>query len=142
MHWWSGEHWDYQLRCGQPDDASGKGGWGYKHIREDHEQNWQDKFNEGLALGWVPESQGFESWDDLMATSGGNAGLWPDHMRAVDPKGGTTCLIAIGVFYDAFSGAELGTFNYRTIFSNTTERLITSFPQSGTTCPSNYTQLW
>ena len=77
-----------------------------------------------------------------MANSAGNAGLRPDHMRAVDPLGGTTCLVATRVFYDTFSGAESSSFHYRTVFSTTTERLITAFPQDETYCPKKYTQKW
>lgn len=57
------------LKCG---DST----YGYKHIRAEHESQWQDVLNTARARGWQSAQYGVESWDDLM--SGVTAGVVAD----------------------------------------------------------------
>ncbi|WP_147304107.1 hypothetical protein [Subtercola boreus] len=113
------------LRCG---DAS----FGYKHIRTGKEAAWQNKFNAAKNSGWVPSSQGLESWDDLMNIAAGNAISYPNFTggSAVDQ---TTCVVVNVDFFKTGVGIVY-TFNARAAYSRTTDRLITAFPQTGTSC--------
>lgn len=78
---------DVRLKCGTGDAQSG---WGYKHIRDGKESDWQAKLNAARAAGWDSEAQGVESWDDLMSGATASAVMWPEYRR-VSPVNNTTC---------------------------------------------------
>ncbi|MDR2294402.1 MAG: hypothetical protein LBE05_04270 [Microbacterium sp.] len=66
-----GAQYDFNLRCGE--HFGPNNGWGYKHIRAEHEKDWQKLYDSAKGTGWVPEEQGIEGWDDLMAAGTGMA---------------------------------------------------------------------
>ena len=71
--WWNGVPAYKRLRCG---DA----GFGYKHIRERHEKDWQAKLDRIAPSGLFPNV----SWDDLMSAAVVNALLVPDWSNSND----------------------------------------------------------
>ena len=127
MFWYDGRGQDVRLKCGE----SGK--WGYKHIREGKEADWQNKLDAARAAGWQASALGVESWDDLM--SGVTAGLilYPDYLRK-DTVNNKWC--ANNEFYlqDVNTGRELYSFRVEAAWASDSDRLITSLPTSRTYC--------
>jgi hypothetical protein len=125
-HWWDGRGQDVRLKCGDS-------GYGYKHIRERHENDWQNVLNRAVAAGYEPSDQGIDSWDDLMAASAGEAITWPEY-RWENATNQTTCVVAEIYLVNVDTGQILYSFQSRAAFSNTNDRLITAFPQSQRDC--------
>jgi hypothetical protein len=126
VHWWNGVGHDVRLKCGTSS-------WGYKHIRAEHESDWQNQFDAARAAGWDPANDGMESWDDLMAFGAGNAITWPEF------KGGnsisqTSCGVTEIIFFRTSDGAPVYSFRTRAGWSDTNDRLITAFPQNSVVC--------
>ena len=129
--WWDGKGKDIRLKCGTGDEKSG---WGYKHIRAGKESDWQAKLNAARAAGWDSTAQGVESWDDLMSGATASAVMWPEYRR-VSPVNNTTCGVTEIVFAKKNNPSQVVySFRVRAAWANDSDRLITSFPQSGTTC--------
>ncbi|NQX13085.1 hypothetical protein HQQ80_15755 [Microbacteriaceae bacterium VKM Ac-2855] len=130
VHWWDGVGQDIRLTCG---NGVAFGGWGYKHIRAKHEADWQAPFDQARAARWNPANDGMESWDDLMAFAAGQAVSWPA-FKGGNSISGTTCGVTEVIFYEQNTGSEVYKFRARAGWADGSDRLITSFPQSGTTC--------
>lgn len=130
MFWWDGVGRDVRLKCGEGSAASG---WGYKHIRDGKESQWQAKLNAAKAAGWNAAAVGVESWDDLMSGATGSVILYPDYIRR-DTVGNKWC--ANNEFYlqDLKSGRVLYSFRVETAWASDSDRLITSFPSGRTYC--------
>lgn len=118
---------DIRLKCGDSD-------YGYKHIREGKETAWQNKLNDARAAGWVSQTQGIESWDDLMASVAGIAITWPDYVGA-NPLNQTKCGVSEAIFRSTDTGEIVYSFYVRSAWATNNDNLITSFPQSTSTCP-------
>lgn len=132
-HYWDGIGQDVRLKCGEGTVDNPDSGWGYKHIRAKHETQWQSVLNAARQAGWVSESQGVESWDDLMAAAAGEAITWPEF------KGGnsisqTSCGVTEVFFWNIQTGQPVYSFRARAGWSNTNDRLITAFPQPNVNC--------
>lgn len=130
MHWWDGASQDVRLKCGT---GGAKTGWGYKHIRGEHEQHWQDKFDAARAAGWNPQNDKMESWDDLMAFSAGQAILYPE-FRGGNTVNNSRCAVTMIIFYRVNSGEPVYSFRARAAWASDSDRLITSFPQDKEVC--------
>ncbi|TIH36139.1 hypothetical protein [Subtercola vilae] len=117
---------EINLRCGNSS-------YGYKHIESGKKADWQAKFDGAVNAGWIPQSQGMQSWDDLMAVAAGDAISYPN-FSTVNQFNQTTCAVVNVDFYKEGVGLVY-TFNARAAYSNTNDRLITAFPQSSTICP-------
>ena len=125
-HYWNGIAHDVNLKCGTS-------GWGYKHIQEGHQQDWQNKYDNAVSVGWNPASQGIHSWDDLLAAATGVAVTWPDYVRD-NTINQTRCGVAEAFFINTQTGAIEYSFPTRAAWALNSDRLITAFPQSGYTC--------
>lgn len=129
--WWDGEGKDVRLKCGTGDENSG---WGYKHIRAGKEADWQAKLDAARRAGWDSAAQGVESWDDLMSGATATAVMWPEYRR-VSQVNNTTCGVTEILFAKKKNPSQVVySFRVRAAWANDSDRLITSFPQSGTTC--------
>lgn len=113
------------LRCGN-------NSFGYKHIHAEHDGNWSDTYNAAKAKGWVPGSQGFQSSDDLMSESAGTAIGYPNYY-SIKPVNQTTCAVVNMDFFKQGVGVVYS-FNVVAVYSNTNDRLITTYPTSKTVC--------
>jgi len=118
---WNGTVSTKELKCGTS-------GWGYRHIENGHQTDWQNKLDVVQAAGY---GTGY-SWDDVMAV-GVYAGLaYPDYVRE-QPANNKICVVgALGYYTDA--GALIDSFNVVTSFATDSTRVITSFPTSSSTC--------
>lgn len=128
--YWNGAGHDVRLRCGE--DTSGVG-WGYKHITVKHEADWQAKYDEAISLGWNPAADGLGSWDDLMHVATGTAITYPGFVGDV-ASNNTRCVVARVYFVERDTGIPALIFNSRAVFAVDSDRLITAFPQSSSTC--------
>ncbi|MGK9146265.1 hypothetical protein KXS11_01370 [Plantibacter flavus] len=130
-HWWNGSGHDVRLKCGQGDRHSG---WGYKHIRDGKEADWQAKLDGARGAGWVPGSQGVESWDDLMAGAAASAVTFPEY-KGGNAINNTSCGVTT-IYFGRVSNPEqvVYSFRVRAAWANDSDRLITAFPQSGESC--------
>lgn len=110
-----------QLRCGTA-------GWGYKHIMDRHQQDWQNKLDVIQSLGMGLEY----SWDDVMA-AGAYASLdYSDFIRVM-PESNKEC--AVGeLAYLRSDGTVLQYFNVTTVIATDSSRIITSYPSSKSVC--------
>lgn len=132
VHWWDGVGQDVRLKCGTNN-------YGYKHIRSGtngnngKEQLWQNDLNYARQADWNSQAQGIESWDDLMAASIGSTVTWPDY-RAVNSISKKTCGVAEIIFVNTETGKIVWTFKNLSIWSNDSDRLITSYPQGCLNC--------
>lgn len=117
---------DIRLKCGNDS-------WGYKHIRLGKEADWQAKLNGARAAGWVSETQGIESWDDLMASVAGISITWPDYDRE-NTLAQTKCGVSEAIFRSTETGEIVYSFYARAAWATNNDRLLTAFPQSGSTC--------
>lgn len=131
-HFYDGVGQDVRLKCGNNT-------WGYKHIRSGtkgdngKESLWQAKLDGARAAGWDAEAQGVESWDDLMAASAGNVITWPEY-RAVNPVNKKTCGVTEIIFVNMNTGEIVYSYLDLVIWSNTNDRLLTTYPQPRSTC--------
>ena len=125
-HYWDGIAHDVNLKCGTLS-------WGYKHIQDSHQQDWQNKYDNAISSGWNPASQGMQSWDDLMAAATGVAVTWPDYTRD-NSINQTRCGVAEALFINTETGEIEYSFPTRAAWALNSDRLITAFPQSGSTC--------
>ncbi|WP_146082853.1 MULTISPECIES: hypothetical protein [unclassified Rathayibacter] len=132
VHYWDGVGQDVRLKCGNNT-------FGYKHIRsgtngnDGKESVWQNDLNYARQAGWNSQDQGIESWDDLMAAAVGSTVTWPEY-RAVNPISQKTCGIAEFIFVDTRTGKIVWSFKNFAVWSNSNDRLLTSYPQGRTDC--------
>lgn len=124
--YWDGVGKDIRMKCGT-------NGWGYKHISNDHAADWQAKWDAAVDAGWIPDSQGMDSWDDLMAVGTGEAITYPEDVGG-SVSNNTTCAVTELWFIKQDSGLPMYHFRLRAVWANDSDRLITSFPQSGISC--------
>jgi hypothetical protein len=126
MEYWNGTGRDVRLKCGNDN-------WGYKHIRNGKEASWQAKLDAAKAAGWNPQSVGVESWDDLMSGATGAVILWPEYRR-VESINKKVCGNSEFYLLDLKTGRELYSFNVEAAWASDSDRLITAYPSSRTTC--------
>lgn len=112
--WWNGQPETKRLKCG---DSS----FGYKHIHERHEADWQAKLNKITPSGLFPNV----SWDDLMSAAAHNALAVPDYTENV--AGSKRCYVVKMGFYNQY-GTLLDAYNVRTIAATNNDRVITALP--------------
>lgn len=122
------------LRCGNEVNGSG---WGYKHIRAGHEQDWQNQYDRAVSLGWEPDAQGIDSWDDVMSAGASNSlSYWS--WRGPVTENQTRCYIGNLTFVrmdpNTGSWTPLYDFNVRTAVATNSSRVITTFPTTATAC--------
>jgi hypothetical protein len=124
---WDGRLKPVNLKCGNSS-------YGYKHIREGHESQWQDVLNTARDRGWQSAQYGVESWDDLM--SGVTSGV------VADPGPGATfypvsnkwCTKTMFGLWDSAQKSIIYEFGVETAWASDSDRLITSFPSSRKVC--------
>lgn len=124
---WNGRLNAVNLKCGNSS-------YGYKHIRENHEAQWQQVLDTARARGWQSAQYGVESWDDLM--SGVTSGV------VADPGAGLTkydvsnkwCTKTTFGLWDTDQNAIVYDFGVETAWASDSDRLITSFPSSRKVC--------
>ncbi|MCI0159159.1 hypothetical protein KNO15_20850 [Leifsonia shinshuensis] len=129
-HYWDGVAHDVRLKCGEP----GGGGWGYRHIEEGHRTHWQQKLDGARAKGWAAEAYGVHSWDDLMAGAVGSAVTWPEHIGGSfqsATKCGVTTLYLVDINRPQ---VVLMSFNVVAVWALNSDRLITAYPATKTSC--------
>lgn len=110
-----------ELKCGTS-------GWGYRHIKANHETDWQNRLNQLQAV--TPYASGY-SWDD-MAANGIIAALQTRiYMRAM-PAQNKECVVGQLTWVEM--GVEKFRMNLVVSYATDSTKIITAFPQSGTTC--------
>lgn len=120
------------MKCGEHNELTDKG-YGYKHVRAGHEGDWQAKLDDAVATGWVPESQGIEGWDDLMATGAGNSITYWDYRSPI--KGNNTrCTVSTVTFVDTSDWSIEYEFKAVAVYGENSDRLITAYPTGASTC--------
>lgn len=131
VHWWNGSSHDVRLKCGEGNRYNG---WGYKHIRDGKEADWQAKLDGAKRAGWLPGSQGVESWDDLMAGAAAAAVTFPEY-KGGNSASDTSCGVTT-IYFGRVSNPQevVYSFRVRAAWANNSDRLITAFPQSGASC--------
>lgn len=130
-HWWNGAGKDIRLKCGEGDQTNG---WGYKHIRAGKEADWQAKLDGARSAGWASQEVGVESWDDLMSGATQTAVAFPDY-KGGSSVANTSCAVTQILFAKKSDPSQIVySFRVRAAWANNSDRLITSFPQSGETC--------
>lgn len=112
--WWNGLAETKRLKCGDS-------GFGYKHIRERHEADWQAKLNKITPSGLFPNV----SWDDLMSAAAHNALAVPDYTENV--AGSKRCYVVKMGFFNQ-NGVLIDAYNVRTIAATNSDRVITALP--------------
>lgn len=112
--WWNGDPETKRLKCG---DST----FGYKHIRERHEKDWQTKLDKITPSGLFPNV----SWDDLMSAAAVNALLVPDWSENV--SGSKKCYVIRMGFYNQY-GTLLDSYNVRAVTATNSDRVITVLP--------------
>jgi hypothetical protein len=124
-HYWDGVGKDIRLKCGTS-------GWGYKHIRERHEGDWQVKMDTARSRGWnAILSQG--SWDDLMNASVASTVIWGEFVGG-DALNNTKCSNSTMSFVNTGTGQVVYEFNVTAVWANDSDRLITAYPTSKFVC--------
>jgi len=122
--WWNGQEDKKRLRCGDS-------GFGYKHIRERHEGDWQNKLNRITPTGLFPNV----SWDDLMSAAAVNALLVPDYSQTV--SGSKRCYVVRMGFHNK-NGTLIDAYNVRAVAATNSDRVITVLPiEDGKTLCTN-----
>ncbi|MGF3053729.1 hypothetical protein ACQUSY_07170 [Microbacterium sp. YY-03] len=124
-----GQIQDVRLKCGNDY-------YGYRHIKKKHETDWNKLMTAGEALGWVPESQGIESWDDLMAQSAGMV-LFGWQNTGYNPGNSKRCAIAKVQWYRMDTFQVVLSKRIIVVFATDSDRLITAYPpkdQNTQTC--------
>lgn len=124
---WDGRLNAVNLKCGNSS-------YGYKHIRERHESQWQDVLNTARARGWQSAQYGVESWDDLM--SGVTSGVIADPGAGLTkyPTSNKWCTKTTFGLWDSGQKAIIYEFGVETAWASDSDRLITSFPSSRKVC--------
>ena len=125
--WWDGTSRDVRLKCGNEF-------WGYKHIRTEHESDWQNKLDAARNAGWNvgPIANG-GSWDDLMSAGAASAIDWPTGVYD-NPANTTTCVYSTMYFWNYTTDTLAYQFDVRAGFANNNDRLITTFPMTVGSC--------
>lgn len=124
---WDGKQNAVNLKCGNSK-------FGYKHIRERHEAQWQTVLDAARARGWNSAAFRVESWDDLM--SGVTSAV------VADPGPGLTNISAANKWCTKAqfglrvvnSTAILYSFGVETVWASDSDRLLTSFPSERAVC--------
>lgn len=110
-----------ELKCGTA-------GWGYRHIKANHETDWQNKLNQLKAVTTYANSL---SWDD-MATNGIMAALQARIYMNATPAQNKECVVG------QLTWVEMGVEKFRMTlvvsYATDSTRIITAFPQSALTC--------
>lgn len=115
--WWNGQEEKKRLKCGNGGDS----GFGYKHIREAHEGDWQAKLDKITPTGLFPNV----AWDDLMNAATVNALLVPDYTENV--SGSKRCYVVKMGFYNQ-NRVLIDAYNVRVIAATNNDRVITALP--------------
>lgn len=123
---WNGVLNPVKLKCGNES-------WGYKHIKAGKETAWQTQLNKARTYGWDGASMGVNNWDDLMAIAAGMTITYPEDVRT-RASANTRCAVA-GI-YLMKGDVTLYQFNTRVGFATNNDRLLTTFPQSSSQCPT------
>ncbi|GAA0439106.1 hypothetical protein [Leifsonia naganoensis] len=129
MFWWDGAGKNVRLKCGEGDARSG---WGYKHIRDGKESQWQTKLDAARAAGWNSSAVKVESWDDLMSGASAAVILYPDYIRR-DTVSNKWCANNLFYLQDA-NGNVRYKFQVEVAWASDSDRLITSFPSNRAYC--------
>ncbi|MDQ1217722.1 hypothetical protein [Microbacterium arborescens] len=129
----SNDNWqDVRLKCGEHNSVTNTG-FGYKHIRARHEADWQSKYDAARNAGWNADAQGLEGWDDLMHAGAQQSLTFPTYYSGI--KGNNTrCAVGRLVFINVQSGQIVYSMGVTSAFAVNSDRLISSYPSSGTTC--------
>ena len=124
---WDGSLRNVNLKCGTKD-------YGYKHIREGHESQWQGTLDAARAKGWKPAFYGVESWDDLM--SGVTAELVADPGPGLQKVQASNKWCTKGDFglWDTDRKTIVYSFGVEVAWVADSDRLLTSFPSSRKVC--------
>ncbi|ODA89702.1 hypothetical protein ATY41_04435 [Leifsonia xyli subsp. xyli] len=124
---WDGRLNAVNLKCGNSS-------YGYKHIRERHESQWQDVLNTARERGWQSAQYGVESWDDLISgvTSGVVADPGPGLTKY--PTSNKWCTKTTFGLWDSAQKAIIYEFGVETAWASDSDRLITSFPSTRKVC--------
>lgn len=113
---------EVQLTCGEGNKDNG---WGYKHIRDGHESDWQAKLDELAHWGLVPNA----SWDDLMSMANDVNIAFPSYTGG---GGNTKCTVGQTAFVS--NGVIVQIINSKTVWNTSNGRVITSHPTSSQVC--------
>ncbi|MDA4893387.1 hypothetical protein PFZ55_41645 [Streptomyces sp. MS2A] len=126
-HPYNGGRQDVRLKCGNST-------WGYKHIRLNHEADWQEKYNTARDRGWNPELQGMNGWDDLMAEGAGNAIRFWTYAGPVSNN--TKCTVGELVFVEWNGSTWTIVYEFRAVaaFATNSDKLISTYPTRHATC--------
>lgn len=127
-----GTHHDVRLKCGEHNTITEKG-YGYKHIRIRHEGDWQNKYNEATATGWIGDGQGIEGWDDLMVAGAGESITYWSYASGIKANN-TRCTVGTLYFIEATTFDVVFQFNTVANFAINSDRLISAYPTSNSTC--------
>ncbi|WGP06993.1 hypothetical protein QFE97_04310 [Bacillus subtilis] len=103
---------DVDLKCGTSSD-------GYIHIREEHEDQWEDQKKDWPGY-----------WDDLMVQAVQDS--VEDGHVAISQKGNKRCYA--GTVQIKFKGKVVNTFHPSTIVSKNNKKIITSIPTNEHRC--------
>lgn len=129
-HFWDGFGHDVRLKCGD----GGASGWGYRHIEERHQKDWQSKLDQARAKGWNPAWQGVDSWDDLMAGAAGSVITWPEYVGG-NTTSKTTCGVTDLYLVDRDRPqVVLMVIRVAAVWATNSDRLITAYPTPKTSC--------
>ncbi len=126
---------DVTLKCGTHNDLT-RQGWGYKHIRGNHESQWQHVYDEFIDLGWNWAVDGIEGWDDLMVAGTGHAITFWTYNSPIKPNN-TVCVMGrLWLVEYPASGppVPIGSVKTAAVFAIDSDRLITSYPTEALTC--------
>lgn len=121
-YYWNGGSQTARLKCGD-------GSWGYKHIRAGKESNWQSRLDLARANGWDSQSQGVESWDDLMAGVTAHAITYAQYGNDY-PAQNKRCGTNEVYFMNTSTGEIVYSFWVVAAWATDKERVITSFSPS------------
>lgn len=124
---------DVYLKCGYQNPDNANNGWGYKHILAGKEGLWQRELDNAISAGWVPSTQGVDSWDDLMHAGVGNALTFSSWFSGVKANN-TRCAIGRLVFLEQPSQKQVYAFKTAAVAAMDSGRLITAYPISASTC--------
>jgi hypothetical protein len=125
--------WNYN-GTGKPIDLKcGTSGFGYKHITEKHESQWQDKWDSMKSQGWDPSLQGMQSWDDLMSFSA---------IVALDDVGSAfrssqvsqKACTNVQLYLVDSNGTPKYSLRFEVVWSLNNSHIITAYPSQRTTC--------
>lgn len=107
-----------KLQCGRPDNAQGKGGYGYRHITEDHLGDWST-----LA------TRTSQNWRDVADLAIESALKDPDSVSYAKTND-AFCFSRLIYLVNKRTGKTVGTNKPRTILSAGSTDIITAYPNS------------